>query len=759
MLRSLNSGISGMQANQTALDVIGNNIANEGTTAFKASRTRFQDMLSQTVADAGSASTSQGGTNPSQIGLGTQLAGIDTIVSQGTMQSTNRNLDMALDGDGYFMVGKGPTIFRDNTINVNQAAGAHNVDANSLSASGSQLLYTRDGSLALDDAGNLLTSNGYRIMGYSLSNDVTNTAATAIAPSVINAGGFNFQFGPGEALNGYSIALGDVGAGTTATAVVDKTNKKIILNGDFSAQNAISASGVQTAVNNALSQAGIAQTVSVVGNSTPINGIASSAYANGVDPAAPQNVSAGGFTFSFNQGSQLNGYTIRLGNVAANAAPANPTTANIDTTNQVITINGDFTNTNAITAAAVQTAIRTATPALPAGATVSVSGSPMNISPSQAIDSNGSVSYRGLNISFKNNTTGNGVLVGDTIQLGNINASPATAVLTGNVITINGNVNAMAASDYQAVLSSMAGLPAGTNVSVTGAPTLLSNVSSNIINGGANAAAPTAVSAGGLNFTPGVGSALNGYSINIGTISAGTTTSVDIDTNKHTITVNGDFVTPGAVTRNQVQAALTNQLSLKGINQPITVGGTPITINGTTSGQLSGGTPVESITNNGVINFVDGTKELYSYDNSLKSLRIPDTVHDPATGQDLRVTSFSIDKDGVITATLEDKRVATLGQIAMASFKNPAGLDKQGNNLYAVSVNSGDAVVKSGINTSGDDNSNGYGDTLQGMLEMSNVDLAQQFTDMIVASRAFQANGKTITTGDQVLQDIINLVR
>lgn len=757
MLRSLNSGISGMQANQTALDVIGNNIANEGTTAFKSSRTRFQDMLSQTVADAGSASTSQGGTNPSQVGLGTQLAGIDTIVSQGTMQSTNRNLDVAVDGDGYFMVGKGPTIFRDNTINVNQAVGAHNVDANSLSASGSQLLYTRDGSFALDDAGNLLTSNGYRIMGYSLSNDPTNTAATATAPNVINAGGFNFQFGPGEALNGYSIALGDVGAGTTATATVDKTNKKIILNGDFSAANAVSSAGVQTAVNNALSQAGIAQTVSVVGNSTPINGIASSAYANGVDPAAPQNVSAGGFAFSFNQGSQLNGYTIRLGNVSPNIpAGSNPISANIDTTNQTITINGDFTNANAITSNAVQTQIQTAIASTPAlnGATVSVSGSPMNISPSNGIDANGNVSYRGLNISFKD-ASGNGVLSGDTIQLGNINGpTPATASIAGTVITINGNINNMSAADYQSALSSLA-----TNVNVSGTPTLLSNTSSNIINGGANAAAPTAVSAGGINFTPGIGSALNGYTINIGTISAGTTTSVDIDTNKHTITVNGDFVTPGAVTTNQVQAALTNQLSLKGINQPIAVGGTPITINGTTSGQLSGGTPVESITNNGVINFVDGTKELYSYDNNLKSLRIPDTVHDPATGQDLRVTSFSIDKDGVITATLEDKRVATLGQIAMASFKNPAGLDKQGNNLYAVSVNSGDAVVKSGINTSGDDNSNGYGDTLQGMLEMSNVDLAQQFTDMIVASRAFQANGKTITTGDQVLQDIINLVR
>ena len=68
-------------------------------------------------------------------------------------------------------------------------------------------------------------------------------------------------------------------------------------------------------------------------------------------------------------------------------------------------------------------------------------------------------------------------------------------------------------------------------------------------------------------------------------------------------------------------------------------------------------------------------------------------------------------------------------------------------------------LLKSGVGTIEDDNSSGYGSTNQGMLEMSNVDLAEQFTDMIVASRAFQAAGKMITTGDEILQDIINLKR
>ena len=139
MLRSLYSGISGMKVNQTKMDVIGNNISNVGTTAFKSSRARFQDMLSQSVTNAMSPSANLGGVNPSQVGLGVKLAGIDTIVSQGNMQSTSRSLDVALDGEGYFMVGKGPTSFQDNSIQVNHQPGTHNISNESLTNSRMQI--------------------------------------------------------------------------------------------------------------------------------------------------------------------------------------------------------------------------------------------------------------------------------------------------------------------------------------------------------------------------------------------------------------------------------------------------------------------------------------------------------------------------------------------------------------------------------------------------------------------------------------------
>ena len=94
----------------------------------------------------------------------------------------------------------------------------------------------------------------------------------------------------------------------------------------------------------------------------------------------------------------------------------------------------------------------------------------------------------------------------------------------------------------------------------------------------------------------------------------------------------------------------------------------------------------------------------------------------------------------------------------MSSFKNEVGLTDIGNNMYEPSGSSGAAIISSGKN-SANRNSKGYGDILQGYLEMSGVDMAEQFTDMIVATKAFQAAGKTITTGDEILSEIINLKR
>ncbi len=114
--------------------------------------------------------------------------------------------------------------------------------------------------------------------------------------------------------------------------------------------------------------------------------------------------------------------------------------------------------------------------------------------------------------------------------------------------------------------------------------------------------------------------------------------------------------------------------------------------------------------------------------------------------------NFKIDQSGIITGVYSNGSVRTIGQIAMASFTNQGGLEKKGDTMFAESINSGMANV-------GESGTAGKGSMLAGTLEMSNVDLTEQLTDMIVTQRGFESNAKTIQTGDSMLETVINLKR
>jgi flagellar hook protein FlgE len=141
MLRSMYSGIGAMKNFQTKLDVIGNNIANVNTYGFKKGRTIFKDLISQTIAGASGPSQERGGTNPRQVGLGAQLAAIDTVHTQGSLQTTGRVLDLAISGDGFFVLGE----------ETEQAI--------------TNPVFTRAGNFYLDQEGRIVNSDGLYLIG------------------------------------------------------------------------------------------------------------------------------------------------------------------------------------------------------------------------------------------------------------------------------------------------------------------------------------------------------------------------------------------------------------------------------------------------------------------------------------------------------------------------------------------------------------------------------------------------------------------
>ncbi|MDF2882597.1 MAG: flgG1 [Clostridiaceae bacterium] len=188
MLRSMSSAITGLTLNQTALDVIGNNIANMGTTGFKTQTLTFSDSLSQSMRDPSAPGPTLGGNNAIQIGLGASVAGINTLLTQGNFQPTSRNLDNAIDGDGYFIVGEGPTLFDPGIEGIKVDAASHNLVPGG-NPRQENILYTRDGSFNLDQDGNLVTASGLRVLGYSMEN--TNASGAGIQ-SVASSGKINF---------------------------------------------------------------------------------------------------------------------------------------------------------------------------------------------------------------------------------------------------------------------------------------------------------------------------------------------------------------------------------------------------------------------------------------------------------------------------------------------------------------------------------------------------------------------------------------
>jgi len=202
MMRSLYSAISGLKNHQTMMDVIGNNIANVNTTGFKKSRVTFATALSQTMKGASSptpnppASSTMGGTNPMQVGLGAMLGSIDQIMTPGSAQTTGNPTDMMIQGSGFFV--------------LNNAG---------------QTVYSRAGGFTLDSAGNLADpESGALVQGHMFSSDADVTTNPLLTTNNVNINTtYATAAGP---LQSYTIDQSGIITGVyTTTAGVTSTHK------------------------------------------------------------------------------------------------------------------------------------------------------------------------------------------------------------------------------------------------------------------------------------------------------------------------------------------------------------------------------------------------------------------------------------------------------------------------------------------------------------------------------------------------------
>ncbi|HPS55679.1 MAG TPA: flagellar hook-basal body complex protein, partial [Sedimentisphaerales bacterium] len=110
MSTALSSGVTGLQAHQKMIDVAGNNLANVNTTAFKSSQINFAELVSETLAKASQPTSTVGGTNPQQIGSGVGVSGVTRNMTQGNIVETGNPLDLAIEGEGYFVLSNGQEI-------------------------------------------------------------------------------------------------------------------------------------------------------------------------------------------------------------------------------------------------------------------------------------------------------------------------------------------------------------------------------------------------------------------------------------------------------------------------------------------------------------------------------------------------------------------------------------------------------------------------------------------------------------------------
>ena len=671
---SLVAGISGLKTSQVSLNVIGDNLANLNTNGFKAARVNFASELSQTMRSALAPSGGLGGRNPIQVGTGTKVSSIDRDFSQGNMTPTGRPLDLAIEGDGFFLL-----------------------------SDGSQNYFTRVGSFNLDKNNDLVDSGtGLKVQGTS-----------------------------GVAIN---VPVNDTQAGkaTTTTQIAGNLNSEFI-------------SG---AVNHVLSPS---SGYSVTGTGT------SRVLTGSIDPTASTSVTGVGTAFStelaVGDKINVNGEIRKVTAIASNTALTvdaafTDTAADAALTAGTGVLTGSIDPAASTTVTGVGTAFTTE---LAVGDTITVSGETRTIS---AIASNTSLT---VSAAFTDNANDTSVMT-DSMAVAGLNdlALNTTDYVAGDKINIVGTEHdgtTVTASFTYGTGTGQDGITFGSLrdfvSSSFGSATASIDTSGNLVVTADQPGQSELI----LNLADG---ASNTGAITFNSFSASTTgtgsvyvSSIPVfDTQGSSHLISLSYEKTASNTWNVTP-------TMKAAEGSVVSNLTGITFNG--NGSFASTTGTASVT----ITYPDATTQVVALDfgtpNTFSGLtQFGGTGSAAAISQDGYEEGFfsstSTNPDGQVVALFTNGKTKNVGQLQLVTFSNPAGLSTNGNNLLSPSLASGSAVLK--VAQSGR-----TGSILSGVLESSNVDIAEEFTKLIVSQRAFQANSRTITTTDEVLQELVNIVR
>ncbi len=642
MLASLFAGVAGLRNHQVRMNVIGNNISNINTIGFKSGRSIFQEALVQSLRGAGRPSAVSGGTNPVQLGLGMNVASIDNLFTQGGLELTGQITDLAIQGNGFFIL-----------------------------SDGNQKFYSRAGAFGFDANSNLVNpSNGLYVQGKMAAGDGT-------IPATATVGNITLPFGQQDPAN----ATTRVEYGNNLDASATRADASI-KPGSIPSNNIAQVSGT------ARDGAGGTHVITIIGAQ------ATRAQQSGVHDTT----------------------------LIPGALTGNETLADVGVTDA-----SDF---------------------------------------SVSVDGNGFVDITGLTVnSTVNELVSNLDLVdGIDAQLvgGQIQVTRTKAGAAYNMVT-----NVAGAGD---IANIMFGAAAGTQFQVNNGADNTFSASDEFTPsvGGSPVTSTLGIS---VNQNTGLATGVTGLGGGGVTITSsdtgltpGTATIVTADTEKSTsITVFDSLGGTHTMLTNFIKSNEPNkwywQVSMGG-GETIQSGGTgTVTFNNDGSllrWQYDGG--ADHLTfdpNNGA---GQSQVDLYAGDsgefNGLTGFSNTETV--AAINQDGYgmgiLDKISIDPTGLIIGIFSNGVSRNLAQIELADFNNEQGLLKAGESLYQTSANSGEGIE--GI----------AGETVaatisSGALESANVDLAQEFTNMIIAQRGFQSNARVITTSDNMLDELVNLKR